>query len=224
VKGCCCKRSQCIKNYCDCYQSMVICSKFCRCVGCRNTEVRKSLDSMTPAKNANAAKRDKAAAMTAKAAAAAAKAGITVAVKQLAGSVALTPAQMAGAVSLSLAPQAPAGMEQQSTSQQAMQLASGGREGLVAARPSPDGKSTKTLKPSGQVPSAPAAKPLPRQQPSFFTQPVNASLLECMLTQATEAEQLGLTEVQVSQMVLQEFCRGAKAVYEATCEHTEITF
>lgn len=46
VKGCCCKRSQCIKNYCDCYQSMVICSKFCRCVGMYILFERKPLKSI----------------------------------------------------------------------------------------------------------------------------------------------------------------------------------
>ncbi|RAL38057.1 hypothetical protein DM860_000751 [Cuscuta australis] len=36
-KGCNCKRSMCMKKYCDCYQANVGCSSACRCEGCMNT-------------------------------------------------------------------------------------------------------------------------------------------------------------------------------------------
>ncbi|CAH8619384.1 unnamed protein product [Schistosoma intercalatum] len=39
-KGCTCKKSQCLKNYCDCYEAKVRCSNMCRCQGCRNVEDR----------------------------------------------------------------------------------------------------------------------------------------------------------------------------------------
>lgn len=35
-KGCNCKRSMCVKKYCECYQSNVGCSDGCRCEGCKN--------------------------------------------------------------------------------------------------------------------------------------------------------------------------------------------
>lgn len=35
-KGCTCKRSQCTKNYCECYQSGLGCIPSCRCFECKN--------------------------------------------------------------------------------------------------------------------------------------------------------------------------------------------
>ncbi|XP_016989273.2 uncharacterized protein LOC108051635 [Drosophila rhopaloa] len=213
IKGCCCKRSQCIKNYCDCYQSMAICSKFCRCVGCRNTEVRKAVDSTTGSKNSSASKREKASAMSAKAAAAAAKAVINVQMKGL---------QAGGTAAGKPVPTIPFALV---PSQQPIPVP------IAITIPRPLATNTiptRVVKPPVEpVPVVPPIIPV-RQDDSrernLFVQSVNAALLECMLIQATEAEQLGLGELQVGQLVLAEFMRGYKEILEKICEYNKDYF
>lgn len=38
-RGCNCSKTGCIKNYCECFKEGLGCSRFCKCVECKNVQI-----------------------------------------------------------------------------------------------------------------------------------------------------------------------------------------
>jgi len=41
IRGCNCRQTQCLKKYCECYQSSVLCTSLCKCTDCKNDDIEK---------------------------------------------------------------------------------------------------------------------------------------------------------------------------------------
>ncbi|EDW75999.1 uncharacterized protein Dwil_GK14905 [Drosophila willistoni] len=226
IKGCSCKRSQCIKNYCDCYQSMAVCSKHCRCIGCRNTQERKNV---APPPKATAAKRDRGAALTAKAAAAAAK---------VAKAATSQPVKVSGKSVITRVVSQPAPLPRKYTSATALVPSKAIEQSLIKAQQEPkvgvieENSSGGTLKANaspGEAKATTTGEPVTvKKEPKepkikepagskIFFRPINAALFDLMYVQAIEGEQMGLNEVHIGHLVFHELTRAINTILADRC-------
>ncbi|KAH8357321.1 hypothetical protein KR200_000649 [Drosophila serrata] len=212
AKGCCCKRSQCIKNYCDCYQSMMVCTQFCRCVGCRNTEERMAVEPRIPSRNSNVMKRERAAAMSAKAAAAAAKEGFNIPVPP----IAIVPTKQSSAMApvniIRMAPDSYNVVLQQVGTMPPQMISTGDME--IEEIPDTPDTAMDLQDPEVQLEAKEPPDTDFRETRNFFTPEINEAQLICSLIQGSEAEELGLNRTQVGRLAIIEFGNCFKEVSE----------